>query len=308
VVRRSAGGRAQLTWRDREGKSLGTAGGMANILGPRISPDQKSLIFSQADGMSSDIWMFDTHRGNTTRFSFAETASSPVWSPDGSRIAYSLRTSNETRVVSRPVSGMGKETVLYRSSAIFNPASWSRDGRWLVLMNVGGSAYMVPTGPGESAGERMAVPFHQSSAESRQFSISPDGRWLLYSSTQGGSREVFVESLPEQFGGSAAAIKKQVSIAGGIQPAWRADGKELFYIAGDDNMMAVSVESDAAGLKLGVPKPLFPAGLELDFAQRQYDVSADGKRFLLAQPPAERASAPITVIVNWPALLKKAAR
>jgi hypothetical protein len=130
---------------------------------------------------------------------------------------------------------------------------------------------------------------------------------LLYSSTQTGNREVFLESIPEAMGGPAAGTKKQVSIAGGIQPAWRADGKEIFYLGGDGKMMSVSVELGTASFKLGKPIPLFQTRLESDVIPQQYDVSADGQRFLLAQPLEESASVPITVIVNWPALLKKAA-
>jgi hypothetical protein len=111
--------------------------------------------------------------------------------------------------------------------------------------------------------------------------------------------------MPEQMGGPATGGKRRVSIAGGTHSAWSADGKEIFYVAADGKMM--SVEFDSASFKLGVPKPLFQTRLELDLNQRQYDVSADGKRFLLAQPTEESTSVPITVIVNWPALLKKGA-
>jgi hypothetical protein len=92
-----------------------------------------------------------------------------------------------------------------------------------------------------------------------------------------------------------------------MQPAWRADGKEIFYVAADGKMMSVSVDPGDASLKLTLPKPLFQTRLEFDSPFRQYDVSADGKRFLLAQPLEESTSVPITVIVNWPALLKKGA-
>jgi eukaryotic-like serine/threonine-protein kinase len=111
--------------------------------------------------------------------------------------------------------------------------------------------------------------------------------------------------FPQQAGGSPIVFKRQVSIAGGIQPAWRGDGKELFYVAGDGKIMSVSVDLGPSVLKLGLPKPLFQTRLEPDTLQRQYDVTADGKRFLLAQPLEESASSPITVIVNWPALLRK---
>jgi serine/threonine protein kinase len=311
IFRRSRGGR-QLTWFDREGKPLGTAGDAGMIWDPRISHDQQSVAFFQSGGMGpSTIWLFDGERGNTTRFTIGpDTAMYPVWSPDGSRIAYYVRRSNETQVIERPASGIGKETVLYRVPGYksYFPESWSRDGRWLVLMDQSsGAFYLLPMGAEGAGAERKLIPYPESHAEGRTPSISPDCRWLLYSSTQTGSREVFVESMPEQMGGPAAGAKKQVSTAGGTQPAWRADGTEIFYIAADGKMMSVAVESGATGLKLGVPKPLFQTRPEFDVAPRQYDVSADGKRFLLAQPLEESASVPITVIVNWPLLLKKGA-
>jgi hypothetical protein len=106
-------------------------------------------------------------------------------------------------------------------------------------------------------------------------------------------------------GGPAAGVKRMISIGGGTQPAWRADGKEIFYVAADGKMMFVSVDPGGASLDLSLPKPLFPTRLQFDSNFRQYDVSADGKRFLLAQPLEESASVPISVIVNWPVLLKK---
>jgi hypothetical protein len=113
--------------------------------------------------------------------------------------------------------------------------------------------------------------------------------------------------MPEAIGGPAAGIKRMISIGGGTQPVWRADGKEILYVAADRKMMSVSLDSGGASLTLSLPKPLFPTRLEFDSVFRQYDVSADGKRFLLAQPLEESTSVPITVIVNWPELLKKGA-
>jgi Tol biopolymer transport system component/predicted Ser/Thr protein kinase len=306
IFRRSRSGPVQLTWFDREGKPLGKIGPAGNILGPKIGRDQKSVAFFQADGTNSQIWLFDGERGNTIRFTFGpDIALYPVWSPDGSRIAYSTRRTGGPVVIERPASGMGKETVLDHSGSMLYAQRWSHDGHWLVLTSLSGSFYLLPMNSEGSGGERKLIPLKESAVEGRHPSISPDGRWLLYSSTETGGREVFLESVPEALGGPAAGAKEKVSIAGGAQPTWRADGTELFYVGADSRMMSVSVESGSASLKVGVPKPLFQTRLELDSFQQQYDVSTDGKRFLLEQPLDESASVPITVIVNWPELLKK---
>jgi Tol biopolymer transport system component len=310
VFRRSRGGRAQLAWFDREGKALGTSGDAGIISYPKISPDQDLVVFSQSDGMSPNtIWVFDRERGYATRLTLGpDSAVNPVWSPDGSRIAYLARRSNESMVIERPASGIGKETVLYRfTGTIYLPQNWSHDGRWLLLADFQGLFYLLPMGPEGLGGERKPVAFAESPSGGRHPSFSPDGHWLLYSSTQTGGREVFVERMPEQIGGPAAGTKRQVSIAGGALPIWRADGKEIFYLAADGKMMSVSVDAGPASLKLGLPKPLFQTRLEFDSVGKPYDVSADGARFLLAQPLEESASVPITVIVNWPELLKKRA-
>jgi serine/threonine protein kinase/Tol biopolymer transport system component len=309
IFRHSQGGRTQLTWFDREGKPLGTAGGTGYVYSPRISPDQKSVAFYQREGMSFDVWLFDEKRSTTTRFSHgSEMATYPVWSPDGSRIVHQTRRSNEFMIIERPASGIGKETILWRApgGGGYSPQSRSRDGRWLLIQSPG-DFQLLPMGPEGSSGERKLIPLPESHAEGRHPSISPDGRWLLYSSTQTGSREVFIESMPAQMGGPAAGAKKQVSIAGGTQPVWRADGKEIFYLATGGKLMAVSVDASPFGLQLGKPQSLFQTRLEFDLISRQYDVAPDGKRFLLAQPLEGSASVPITVIVNWPALLKRGA-
>ena len=140
----------------------------------------------------------------------------------------------------------------------------------------------------------------------RDGSFSPDGRWMLYASSPAGRHEVFVQSLPAEVGGAPNAVAKfQISTAGGSQPVWRADGKEIFYVALDGKMTAVPIEFGENFFRPGTPKPLFQTSLAAAPALRDYDVTPDGQRFLLNQPVAEPGGPPITVIVNWPKLLQQ---
>jgi eukaryotic-like serine/threonine-protein kinase len=168
-----------------------------------------------------------------------------------------------------------------------------------------GALYLLPVSA-ERTGERKPIPFQEIAYQDQDGAISPDGRWLLYSSEQTGRREIFVQSLPVAAGGSATGASKwKISTAGGSRPAWRADGKEIFFVGADGKMMAVPVESGPLAFKPGVPKPLFQTRLEYDAVVRSFDVSSDGKRFLLAHPVAEGAAVPLTVILNWSTLLNK---
>jgi Tol biopolymer transport system component len=147
------------------------------------------VAFYQSDGMNLDIWLFDGERGNTTRFTSGPDSSSyPAWSPDGSRIAYFVRRSNQTLVIERPASGMGKETVLYRTNGKYLfPQSWSPDQ---LLLSDPASFYLLPMAPQGSGGERQPIPFPESPAEGRHPSISPDGSLvavLLHANGEPGS-------------------------------------------------------------------------------------------------------------------------
>lgn len=140
-------------------------------------------------------------------------------------------------------------------------------------------------------------------------SLSPDGRWLLYTFAPGGGRpEVFIQSLPKEAGGSPSAVGKWQISTGGTNPVWGADGKEIFYLALDGKLMVVPVESGENFFRPRAQRPLFQTGLNLRQGGqlvRDYDVTSDGQRFLLPQPVGDTGDIPITVIVNWPQLLKK---
>src|SRR5262249_16118168 len=180
------------------------------------------------------------------------------------------------------------------------PTGLSPDGRWVVATEFTAGGVIVWFIPRLESLQPIRV------AEGSDGAISPDGRWLL-TVTALDHPTVFVEPLSDKAGGPpGGAPKWQISTAGGGSPAWRGDGKEIFYLAPDGTMMAAPVESGDNFFRPLSPKPLFQTRL-LPARFRDYDVTSDGKRFLLNVLEAERGNEPITVIVNWPRLLKKRA-
>jgi hypothetical protein len=179
---------------------------------------------------------------------------------------------------------------------------WSRDGRFLLYSTGSGNLdlWMLPLDGEPKPQKYVATEFNES-----QGRFSPDGRFVAYSSNASGRSEVYVQPFP-----NAAEGKWMVSTGGGSAPRWRRDGKELYYISADSKMMAVEV-STAPTFKKGVPKELFPApiwGGGTTTNVTRYDVTADGQRFLINAVPSEASGGevtPITVILNWPQLLKK---
>ena len=289
----------QLTWFSRDGKQGGVVGEAGTLGRPRISPDQKIVAFSRTSDGNSDVWLLDLIRNSTARFTFEPGVdNSPVWSADGRRLLYLSRRQNDVLVVERPASGIGAEKIAAtsRAGAIPSPMAASRDGRWLVV-SVGG----VGTSRLEllSLADGRSAPVTET-ARASNGSVSPDGRWLLYELTVSGRREVVVGTLPKEVGGSAAAGKWQVSFSGGGQPTWRADGKEIFYLSPEGALMAVPVESGQDSFRPGTAKELFRTREAASF-----DVTADGQRFLVNQSVSDSSDTPVTVILNWPQLLKK---
>ena len=157
----------------------------------------------------------------------------------------------------------------------------------------------------DAGAEHKPVPFLQSEFDEFHGQLSPDSRWMAYTSDQSGQREVYVRSFP------AAEILKRISIEGGEQPRWRGDGRKLFFVAEDGKMMAVAVKAMAGpkpSFEPEAPRPLFETHLAQGPGKAifEYDVTADGKRFLLDSAGGSSASAPpLNVVVNWDTVLKK---
>jgi eukaryotic-like serine/threonine-protein kinase len=297
----------QFTWVSRDGHSINNVGDPSLLYHPRISPDQKTLAFSRQSVQNLDeIWTLDLNRNISTRFTLeSEYNIAPVWSSDGKSIVYASERNGARVFVERPANGIGPETIVVNEERSDFPTAISHDGRWLVFAEATPLHSMIALRSRQDPSKVIRV---QGRGVEVDGSISPNGRWLLYSSIPAARREVLVQSVPKEAGGSFNGVGKwQISTAGGSQPVWRADGKEIFYVAPDGMMMAVAVESGENFSRPGAPKPLFQTRLveTSPWDTRQYDVTPDGQRFLLNQRSPDSPDAPITVVFNWPKLLQK---
>ena len=229
-----------------------------------------------------------------SRFTFEAAAEfEPVWSPDGTRVAFASGKGGTLDLYEKPASGTGAEVLLLHTEHPKHPESWSPDGRVLTY-----ASFEEPTKYDvwmlSLDGARKATPYLRSEYSEGQSQISPDGRWVAYTSNESGRLEVYVGAFPVPNG------KWQISSDGGADPRWRGDGRELFYISTDGRMMAVDVAARPA-FAAGVPRPLFEINV-MDLwqdARNHYDVSRDGARFLVASPVENTKRLPLTMVVNW---------
>jgi len=293
-------GGSQLVWFDRTGKQIGVLGDSTALADPELSPDGKRLSdnkLAQA-GNTVDIWVYDLVRGLPTRFTFGEDAGASIWSPDGSRIVFASRQKGHLDLYQKATSGAGAEELLFQDSLDKFPESWSPDGRFILYRSAGASTsfnlFVLPL-----SGDRKPFPFLSIDTKFVMLfgQFSPDGRWIVYTSTESGRTEIYVAPFPSGGG------KWQISTSGGSAPRWRRDGNEIFYLAPDNKLMAAAVNGKGSSLEVGAVRPLFQTnsiGSSSSFA-----VSADGQRFLINTASVQAASAPITVVLNWTAGLKK---
>jgi len=186
---------------------------------------------------------------------------------------------------------------LFESDQNKEPTDWSRDGRF-ILFNAydgidGSDIWVLPVFGDGKAYALLKTAFEESSA-----SFSPDGLWLAYISNETGRAEVYIQTFPQTGG------KWLISNGGGGQPRWRADGKELFYIAPDKTLMSVEVKTEST-LETAAPKPLFITKVRSSTSTNRYVVTSDGQRFLINAPAGDAGMAPIILILNWANGLKK---
>ena len=297
------GGNWGLQWADREGKEAGFATPSDRYVTPRLSPDGTHLAVMIFNGVfgTGDIWVFDLARGTKTRLTFGPSnQSTPVWTPDGKTVVYMSSQSSAPHIYEKQADGSGAEkAVLVTNDGVEYPDSFSPDGRYLVyerkLIN-SEATYHLWTLPLFGDGKPFSVA--QTAFEERDGEVSPDGKWMAYRNNESGRWEIYITAFP---GGGA---KWQVSTSGGTNPRWRRDGKELFFLDPSENIVAVDVNTSANAVKLGVPHNLFRA-LAIQPEYGPFDVTADGKKFLLNSGSLTEGSTPFILVQNWPAELKK---
>jgi len=286
-----------LTWMDRSGKELGQIGDPAIMANPTLSPDGSRVAVDISDHTANnvDIWIESTTGAGNSRFTFdpAEEVVG-VWSRDGSIVAYRSDADGSSLYLKR-ATGLERErkrfTMPTSTMDDLVPNSWSLDDRQILFTRQGASGEHLELLP-VAGGEPTRLLTGKGSEANGQ--ISPDGKWVAYASDESGNWEIYVTSFP------GAEGKRQVSRGGGAEPRWRGDGKEIFYIAPSGMLMEVPVSGESI-FATGTPRPLFQIHGRAPISSTDvftYDVTKDGKRFLVNRYVKSQHVPPLTILLN----------
>jgi eukaryotic-like serine/threonine-protein kinase len=282
---------SELVWVDRTGSNASVITPRELFFSPRLSRDGRRLAVDRSDpiGGQGDIWIYDLQRNAPTRLTFKpENESGPAWSPDDRFVVYHRGNQGDSSIEQVPAGGTGRAETLISSTEENRLTHVSRDGRTILFDVLAGPTlsdiwtYSVQE---KKASPWLATPFAERGAE-----LSPDGHWIAYQSDESGQQEIYVRGFPE------SDRKWLITTGGGTMPSWRGDGREIFYIAADGMMMSVAVTGGET-FEWSAAVPLFDAGVR-SHANRQYDVTPDGSRFLLNRVD-RRPTEPLTLISNW---------
>jgi tRNA A-37 threonylcarbamoyl transferase component Bud32/dipeptidyl aminopeptidase/acylaminoacyl peptidase len=299
VYRSAESPNRQLAWFDREGRHLENVGPAGPFGSFALSPDEKrvALVHNQPGAAGADIWILEFATGVLSPLvTHPAGENEPVWKPDSQTVVFSSSRTGRISVFQRALGSREDVPVFESSEGSQWPHDWSHDSQFILINDRNRGIVALPT-----AGDRKPMRLLLSAApdviDDGQF--SPDSRWLAYASTESGQAEVRVASFPE------FRNIKQVSAGGGVEPRWRGDGKELFYITSYGQIMAVGVSDTGSRLDTTAPRKLFTTRVSTGIpGSYKYAASANGSRFLVLSPVDDSRGTPITVVLNWPSMLK----
>lgn len=289
----------QLKWFDRRGRELSSVGDRREYLqGLRISPDGKKVAAAIADPSvgGSDIWLYDLQHATAERVTFDPGVEQyPVWAPDGAHIAFGSSKNGPGTLMVKALGDRG-DGEAFPDPGFKTPRDWSSDGRWIFYTT------MPSGGNGEirlaSVASRKLMPLLKTAFDCTFPALSPNRDYLAFSANDSGRYEIYGQRFEDGDEPKLTGERRRISRDGGNVPRWRRDGKELFFLSPDRQIVAVDVTG--SGGEFGSPIALFrmPTSFGLlATAQEVYDVSADGQDFILRT--GETASPSLQVVVNW---------
>jgi Tol biopolymer transport system component len=280
----------RLVWVDRTGRETGVAASPDGWRDIALSPNGSHAAVQRIVPDANDIWIIDLLRGVPSRFTFSpEVEDDPVWSPDGTTIAYSSVRDGVSGIYQKVVGGAGADELLFANRAPIHPTAWSPDGRFLLFEQTnpvsGSDVWVLPL-----QGDRTPYPYLATTFSEGDAHFSPDGKWVAYTSDESGRNEVYVQSFPD------VHEKLQISLNGGATPRWAPSGGELYFLSIERRLMAVTINLTQSP-KVGTPTALFDAAVDL--GTNRYVPNHDGKRFLLSVDTPESVAAHLVVVVNF---------
>ncbi|HTM24757.1 MAG TPA: protein kinase [Vicinamibacterales bacterium] len=293
VLAYGLGARRKLTWFDRSGHRLGSAGEEGRDWDPVLAGDGSNrIVVDRFDEATSgfQIWTIDA-QGNAAPVTHGVKERFPVWSPDMQWVAYTTPTANGGELHRTRASGTGADEMLLQnpSAVLVAPVDWTRDGRFIIF-NRAGDLWALPV-----TGDRQPLQVTHTPTIEKVGRVSPDGKWLAFTTLAAGGSTLWVQEFPS---GTPWRIS-----ADGVEPAWRQDGKELYYITSDGHLTVLPVTSNAP-LTFGAPTELFQIGpVDFSIPLHVYAAAPDGQRFLISE--ASENDTAITVVVHWRALLRQ---
>ncbi|MDZ4722466.1 MAG: protein kinase [candidate division Zixibacteria bacterium] len=291
-----------LVWFDRTGQAIDTVGRPGPYTDISVSPDGKKVAYGliNAETQKRSIWVYDLLRDVPTRLTFGDVDDIwPIWSPDGTHIAYASNVNGKYEIFAKLANGLGEPKKLLTTKGNIGPSDWSADGKTIVASfnSSDWDIWLVSADGSGKYEELTSTPSNENKSK-----LSPNGRYIAYQSNESSNNDVYVREL----GGSGG--KWQISSGGGWVPMWRSDGEELFYRTPGQDVMAVAVDIKSQSFEPGLPKKLFRqdlGGIPDIMLQYRSAISPDGQKFLMNVSSTHSATQSIMVILDWDAEIGK---